>query len=229
MPRPPRIAPGGILYHVLNRANGRVRIFAKPSDFRAFECVMLEALEGYPMRVLAYCVMPNHWHLVLWPRDDGDLPRFMQWLTMTHTQRWHAHHKTAGTGHLYQGRYKSFPVQSGLPLYRVLRYVERNPVRAGLVERAEEWRWGSVWRRRQVDPGLSAWLQRWPSGEPEGWLERLNRQSESEEELRLIRECARKGSPMGAGGWRMQVAEKLGITSTLHPRGRPRATWEKGS
>jgi putative transposase len=222
MPRSPRLAPGGYFYHVLNRSNGRARIFAKPSDYDAFEDVMIEALDEYPTRILAYCVMPNHWHLVLWPREDGELPQYMQWLTMTHTQRWHAHRKSAGTGHLYQGRYKAFPVQPGLSLYRVLRYVERNPLRAGLVDRAEKWRWGSLWRRQQADPELSAWLQRWPSGEPEDWLRRVNGHAETDEELRAIRECASRGAPLGSDIWRTQTAETLGLTSTLRPRGRPR-------
>src|SRR6266850_1096513 len=98
------------------------------------------------MRVLAYCVMPNHWHLVLWPRADGDFSHYVGWLTLTHTQRWHAYQHTVGTGHLYQGRFKSFPVQTDEHVLTVCRYVERNPVRAGLVPQAEHWRWGSLWQ-----------------------------------------------------------------------------------
>ena len=80
--------------------------------------------------------MPNHFHILLWPREEGDLFRFMSWLTMTHTQRWHAHHRTAGTGHLYPGRFTSFPVQSDEHFFlTVYRYVERNALRANLVGR----------------------------------------------------------------------------------------------
>ena len=96
------------------------------------------------MRLLTYCLVPNHFHLLLWPREDGDLSAFMRWLTMTHTQRWHAHHSTAGTRHVYQRRYKSFPVQSGEHLLTVCRYVERNALCANLVQRAEEWKSGSL-------------------------------------------------------------------------------------
>jgi putative transposase len=85
------------------------------------------------MRILAYCVIPNHFHLVLWPHQDGALSEFMRWLTMTHTQRWHAAHQTAGTGPMYQGRFKSFPVQSDDHFYSVCRNVEPNPLRAKLV------------------------------------------------------------------------------------------------
>ena len=138
-----------MIYHVWNRANGRQGIFEKVEDYEAFDRVLMAAHERVSMRTVAYCVMPNHWHLVLWPRRDGDLSRFMGWLTLTHTQRWHAHHQTAGTGHLYQGRFKSFPVQNDDHMLTVCRYVERNPLRAGPVVRAETWRWSSLWRRSE--------------------------------------------------------------------------------
>ena len=113
MGRAKRADDGGMVFHVLNRANARSTIFEKPEDYAAFERVLGEALDRVEMRVLAYCLMPNHWHLVLWPRRDGDLSKFMGWLALTHTQRWHALHRTTGTGHLYQGRFKShFPYKT---------------------------------------------------------------------------------------------------------------------
>ncbi len=126
MGRPRRAAQGGLVYHTLNRANARLTIFEDEGDFIAFERILAEAVTRYGMRLLAYCVLPNHFHLLLWPRGDGDLSQFMQWLTLTHTQRWHAHHQSAGSGHLYQGRFKSFPVQSDDHFLAVCRYVERN-------------------------------------------------------------------------------------------------------
>src|SRR5271165_1259391 len=108
MGRPQRQDEGGFVYHVLNRGNGRMTLFEKAGDYEAFERVLSEAGNRMEMRLLAYCLMPNHWHLLLWPRGDGDLSRFVGWLTLTHTQRWHAHRHNAGTGHVYQGRYKSF-------------------------------------------------------------------------------------------------------------------------
>ena len=148
MPRRLRMASGGYVYHVLNRAVGRARLFHKSADYAAFEKVLEEAKEWLPTRLLAYCVMPNHWHLVLWPEDDGDLSEFMRWLTVTHTQRWHAHRHTAGTGPLYQGRFKSFPIQDDDHFLTVCRYVERNALRAKLALKAEHWRWSSLWFRR---------------------------------------------------------------------------------
>jgi putative transposase len=134
MPRTARVAPGGLIYHALNRAVARLPLFDKDADYAAFERVMDEALVKHPMRVLAYAVMPNHWHFLLWPRQDGELTAFLRWLTHTHTMRWHAHHRTGGTGHLYQGRFKAFPVQSDEHFYAVARYVEQNPLRTSRPE-----------------------------------------------------------------------------------------------
>ncbi len=162
MPRSARLAPGGMVFHVLNRGVGRMRLFRKEADYEAFERVLLETLDLRPMRLCAYCLMPNHWHLVLWPRRDGDLASFMQRLTITHARRWQEHRKLVGTGHIYQGRYKSFPVENDEHFLTVCRYVERNALRAGLVERAEQWSWSSLWRRRQRNRKLQACLSEWP-------------------------------------------------------------------
>ena len=173
------------------------------------------------MRLLAYCVLSNHWHLVVWPFQDGDLSEYLRWLTVTHTQRWHAHYHTAGTGALYQGRFKSFPVQEDEHLLAVCRYVERNPLRANLVPQAETWRWGSLWHR--VHGTADSFLDPWPMSIPAGWLEHINA-PQSELELESLRRCVVRGSPFGEAGWRMAAAEKLGLLSTLKPRGRPRHT-----
>ena len=135
------------MYHVPNRGVARLALFEKEGDYEAFERVLSEALLEHPTRLLGYCIMPNHWHLVLWPRKEGELTEFLRWLTHTHVMRWHAHFGTSRTGHLYQGRFKAFPIQTDDQLYTVLRYVERNPLRAELVDRAENWRWSSLWRR----------------------------------------------------------------------------------
>ena len=109
MGRPKRATKGGQIYHVWNRANARMTIFEKDEDYEAFERIVMDAKERSEMRIVSYCLMPNHWHFVLWPVDDGDLSTFTGWMTLTHTQRWHAHRRTVGWGHLYQGRFKSFP------------------------------------------------------------------------------------------------------------------------
>lgn len=227
MPRRPRVAMGGVAYHVLNRGVGRMKLFDDEADYAAFERVLAEAVERVPgARLLGYCVMPNHWHLAVWPRGDDDLSEFMRWLTVTHTQRWHAHRHTAGTGPIYQGRFKSFPVERDEHLATVLRYAERNAKRAGLVERAEDWRWGSLWRwvnRRLAaanGPELPA-LSDWPIDRPRGWCELVN-DALSEAELEAVRRSVKRGAPYGGDAWVRRTAERLGLESSLRPRGRPR-------
>ena len=154
MPRRIRATAGGLVYHVLNRGVGRMRLFRKAADFSAMEQVLGEAVQRTRTRLLAYCLMSNHWHLLFWPREDGELSEVMRWLTVTHTQRWHANRHTSGTGPIYQGRFKSFPVESDDHLLTVARYVERNPLRANLVEHAVDWQWCSLWRRCQGDAAI---------------------------------------------------------------------------
>lgn len=220
MGRPLRFAAAGYVYHVLNRANGRLPLFHKDGDYAAWERVLGEALREVPVRLLAYCVLPNHWHLVVWPRADGDLSRFVGWLTLTHTQRWHAHYHNVGSGHLYQGRFKSFPVQEDDHLLAVCRYVERNALRAGLVERAERWRWSSLWQRTFGTPEGRALLDYWPVPQPEGWAEYVNG-AQSAAELEALRRSVRRGQPFGEAGWVRRAAGALGLESTLRPLGRP--------
>ena len=220
MGRPLRAAAGGIIYHVLNRANGRQVLFESPQDYQLWENVLLEAREQVPVRILAYCVMPNHWHLVVWPRHDGDLSRFMAWLTLTHTQRWHAQHQSVGTGHLYQGRFKSFPVQTDEHFLTVCRYVERNALRAKLVKHAENWQWSSLWRRKQ-GPKHSQWLTDWPVERPRQYTKWIN-EPQTDEELEAVRQCVQRGRPFGKESWVQRTTRRLNLESTLRPRGRPK-------
>ena len=143
MPRTSRLAPGGMVLHVLNRGVGRMRLFYDDEDYAAFERVLEDTLAVRAMRICAFWLMPNHWHFVLWPKNDGELSAFMQRLTITHVTRWQEHKHLVGTGHVYQGRYKSFPVQTDEYFFQVVRYVERNALRANLVGLAEDWRPGS--------------------------------------------------------------------------------------
>ena len=108
MLRRPRLVAGDLAYHVLNRRVGRLPMFDKPADYSAFEKVLTEAHVQTRIRIAAYCLMPNHWRLLLWPRHDGELSAVLRWITVTHTQRRHAHYHTAGTGSIDQGRFKSF-------------------------------------------------------------------------------------------------------------------------
>lgn len=223
MPRRARAIQGGLVYHILNRANARMKMFEKDEDYAAFERVLEEAHARDPLRILAYCVMPSHWHMVVWPQRGADeqVSEFFRWLTVTHTQRWHAHYHTSGTGHLYQGRFKSFPVESDDHLYTVLRYIERNPVRANLVDRAEAWRWSSAWRLYCGDEKARSLLADWPIGRPRDWRSRVNR-IETQAELEALRRSVQRGRPYGGEAWRKRTIARLGLEWTVRPRGRPR-------
>ena len=220
MPRPLRTAPGGFVYHVLNRANGKRRIFESDRDYLAFERVLAEMQERVSMRILAWCVMPNHWHLLLWPRRDGDLSTYMHLVTLTHTQRRHAHRGSAGTGHIYQGRFKSFVVQDDAHFLTVSRYVEANALRGSLVERAQDWRWGSLWRQVRGKIEQAPRVDPWPVARPSDWLDYVNQPAQTIE-VNTLRRCTQRGSPYGDEAWVGNVADQLGLESTLRPRGRP--------
>lgn len=225
MPRQARNAPGGLVYHALNRAVARLPLFQKEGDFAAFERVLSAAQEEHPTRLLAYCLMPNHWHMVLWPREDDDLTSFLRWLTHTHTMRWHTHYHTSGTGHLYQGRFKAFPIEADDHLYTVLRYVERNALRANLVETAERWRWGSLWRRQHPTALPPLVLHPWPVSMPDNWVALVN-QPQTEAEVAALRRSVVRGRPFGCELWQKRIAGRLGLEFTLRPRGRPKKQTE---
>ena len=223
MGRRTRCSDAGYVYHVLNRAVGRATIFEKAADYAAFEKVLRQAWERTRMRLLAYALMPNHWHLVVWPEHDGQLSVYTQWLTVTHVRRWHAHHHSEGTGPIYQGRFKSFPVQADPHFFRVCRYVERNALRANLALRAEHWRWSSLWHRCHVT-GVP-WLHAWPLPCPESWLEDVNG-VETESELEALRRSVRRGAPYGDKSWQQETAVALRLESSLRRPGRPRKDQE---
>ena len=211
-----------MVFHVLNRGNDRRALFEQGSDFAAFLRVMRETQERVDMRILAYCLMPNHWHLLLWPEEDGALAAFLQRLTTTHVRRWHLHHQTVGHGHLYQGTYKSFPVEDDVHFYTVARYVERNALRANLAPTAEQWRWGSLAQRSgQQHVDESPKLSDWPVARPRNWSARVN-EPQTQQELDAIRLSVQRGRPFGSVAWQRETAEQLGLEFTLNPRGRPR-------
>jgi len=199
----------------------RLPLFEKPADYAAFLRVVAEALEEQPMRILAFTLMPNHWHMLLWPKEDGDLSAFCRWMTHTHSMRWHAHYHTSGTGHIYQGRFKSFPVQGDDHFYTVCRYVERNPLRAKLVKRAEDWRWSSLWRRVHGDDQPGPLLSAWPVPLPETWLQHVH-EPQTEAELEALRRSVQRGTPFGSALWQKRTAARLDLGHTLRPPGRPK-------
>ena len=172
------------------------------------------------MRILSYCIMPNHWHLALYPKKDKDIQLFMRWLSMTHTRRWHSQHETIGSGHLYQGRYKSFLIQEDEHPLQLFKYIERNPLRAKLVNRAEDWKWSSLWKRERGSDKQKKLLDEWPIGYPNNYLKLVNN-PEGEEELESLRYCVNKGKPYGSNSWMNRMIDRFNLGFTLRGAGRP--------
>lgn len=141
MPRSARRVADGGVYHILNRGNGQQRVFQKDGDYLAFIELLGQMRERYSIDLLAYCLIPNHFHLLVKVDRGEDLSRGMQWFMTTHVRRYHRHYHSSG--HLWQGRYKSFGIEDDDHLLTVARYVEGNPVRAGLVDTAKDWQWSS--------------------------------------------------------------------------------------
>ncbi len=220
MPRQKRADEAGAIYHALNRGNRRQTLFHKDEDYEAFHRVLQEGLEKYPVELYSYVLMPNHWHLVLRPVEDGGMGRLLRWVTATHTQRHHAHYQTSGEGHLYQSRFKSFPIEDDEHFQVVCRYVERNPLRAGLVSRAEAWRYGSLWEWQGQPRSDCQLLSAWPFPRAANWVQRVN-QTLSQKELAAVRTCVERGRPFGHDAWVKKISRASGLEYTLRPRGRP--------
>lgn len=211
---------GGLVFHAMNRGVRRLRLFDDPDDYLSLIRCFAQAQARVPVEVFAYCLMPNHFHLVLRPAEDGHLADFMRLATVTHSKRWHQHRGTAGNGAVYQGRYKAFAVQTDRYFFAVCRYVEANPLRAGLVLRAEDWPWSSASARRNNLDEFR--LAEWPILPPADWLDVVNQQARSEVEQ--LRQSVRRSAPIGDRGWTLRTAEQLGVQRGLRRCGRPKKT-----
>lgn len=221
MPRSARVAPGGEVCHVINRSAARFRMMRSEKDFLAFEKIMAEAMAKHPTRLLSYCLMSNHWHMVIWPREDGELSAFVRWLTHTHAMRWRVAHRTVGMGPLYQGRFKSFLIQKEESLELACRYVERNALSAGLVKRAQDWRWGSLWIREHGTPEQKQLLSDWPITRARNWIEIVN-EPMTEREVERVKSSIHRDRPLGSDTWVKRKADQLGLEHTIRQEGRPR-------
>jgi putative transposase len=218
MPRFSRPMPGGLCVHVVTRGNARATVFHSDADYAAMTRLMMDAQAVVQVEILAWCLMPNHMHFVIRPIRDGDLARWMHWLLTAHVQQHRVRHRT--TGRIWQGRYKAFPIQTDRHLLTVLRYVERNPVRAELASHAIDWKWSSSSERRRAGLPRSP-LAASPVPLPSPWLEWVDTPL-TDAELNAIRDCARRDRPLGDRSWTRDVASRLDLLGTLRPRGRPR-------
>lgn len=219
MPRTARITPAGLIVHVLNSGVAGLKLFRTERDYAAFLQALIDTLEIVPIKILAFCIMPTHWHLVLLPERPGQLGKFMQRLTITHARRWLEFHEKVGTGHIYQGRYKSFPVEEDEHLLTCNRYVERNALRARLVRRAQDWPWSSLGQSR-LPRELQVALSDWPIKRPSDWVAWVN-QAQTAREVEALHRCIREGRPYGGEKWLKQTMSKLGWREPGKP-GRPR-------
>lgn len=217
MPRTARAIVANYCYHVLNRGNNRMRLFHDRSDYIAFLWLLAEAFDAFEVPVLAACIMPNHVHLVMRPRKDGDLAGWAHWLFTTHARRYHK--KYGSTGRVWQGRFKASVVQADRHLMILLRYVERNALTAQLVKRAEDWEWGSLrWRLRGNGPIA---LTPSPVVLPLSWPDYVN-EPQTSAEVEAIRMAIARQAPYGDESWSQETATAFGLEQTLAPRGRPR-------
>lgn len=221
MPRQARVSVGDTIYHVINRANGRQRIFHTKEEYQYFEDLLEKAVGLADMRLLAYCIMPNHWHLVLFPRTDTMMSEFMGWLTLTHTRQYRVRTGTIGYGHLYQDRYKSFPIENDKHLIDLIRYVEQNPLRAKLVKRSQDWRWGSLYQRVHKSPQQKKLLAPLPTILPVNYLQSVN-QILPGDALDAIRYSVNKGKPYGNNRWVSKIISRFDLGHTIRGPGRPR-------
>jgi putative transposase len=219
MPRVARIAPGGYVYHVLNRAHGRKKLFHKPADYRAFLKTLARAKQIVPVEVLGFCLMPDHWHLVVRTRREGDLSRFMLRVMTAHVRRHAARLRNQPDRQLYQGRFKNFPVAKDRHLPLLLRYIESNAQRAKLVRAPQAWPWSSLRQRLNGDP-LDL-LDAWPVDRPRNWTALVARPL-SEQVVQMLQTCIRRGRPLGSPEWVKRTVKRLGLEFTVRPQGRPR-------
>jgi putative transposase len=217
MPRTARATPGGLCYHVLNRGNRRAEVFHTEADYDGFVRLLAQAAARFPVRPLGFCLMPNHFHLAAWPVGYRDLSACLHWLLTTHACRYQKSYRR--TGHVWQGRFKAFAIQEDDHLLSVLRYIERNPLRAGLVTPAAGWRWSSL-RWHLHGPQLP-FLHAGPVPRPVEWAAWVNA-PQTEAELVAVRRCVQRGTPFGAAEWVGTMVGRLGLECTVRPRGRPR-------
>jgi len=217
MPRIARALSDNCYCHIINRGNGRQQVFHKDGDYQAFLDLIQAAREHYPVRIYAWCLMPNHFHLLVQPDVADHLSIWMQWLMTSHVRRYHRHYGTSG--HVWQGRYKSFLVQDNDHLLTVVRYIEANPVRAGLAQTAPGWQWSSHVVRENTSDGLKP--DALPVALPADWTEYVTVPL-TDYELEKIRNSVNRQSPFGKEEWQHEVCRENGLESTIRPLGRPK-------
>jgi putative transposase len=195
MPKRRRSIPPDSIHHIVNRGNDKKVIFRKSVDYGSFLALLREARERYPVELFAYCLMPNHFHLVVRARGLDAISAYMHFVQRAHACDLRECDRTRGHGHVFQRRYWNKHIEGSGHLMTVIRYVEANPVRAGLVNFAPQWEWGSMWDRVTGERDL---LHPLPWRLPDDWpvivsvpLERID--------IERIRRPYKRGRPMPDG------------------------------
>ena len=217
MPRIVRGLADNIVYHVINRGNGRQEVFHKDEDYEAFIKLIKAAKDRYPVKLFGHCLMPNHFHMVVKPERGEELSRWMQWLMTSHVRRYHRHY--GSSGHVWQGRYKSFMIQEDSHLQMVMRYIEGNPVRAGLVPSAQGWKWSS--HEETLGKRERTLTDAVPIELPGQWNRYVD-DPFTEKELDRLRMSVNRQTPFGDTTWLMKACKEFGLESTMQRKGRPR-------
>jgi putative transposase len=217
MPRIVRGLGDNVVYHVINRGNGRQEVFHKNKDYEAFVKLIAEAKERHTVKLYGYCIMPNHFHMVVKPEKGEELSKWMQWLMTSHVRRYHRHY--GSSGHVWQGRYKSFMIEEDSHLLMAMRYIEANPVRAELVPSAKEWKWSSHGETLgKVERMLT---DATPIELPGEWARYVD-EPFTESELDRLRLSVNRQTPFGDAIWQMKICKEFGLESTMKSRGRPK-------
>lgn len=219
MPRIPRIVGAGYPHHIVGRGNNRERVFANPMDYEKYLSFLLKYSEEKEAAVLAYCLMPNHIHLLVRPSAEGTLAKMMQGVTLCYSKYFNK--ENGRTGRLWECRYYSTVIDGDSYLWTVSKYIENNPVRAGIVKRAEDYPYSSAKAHLlgRKDPLLKEPLfDKSELNEYKGFI----RSEEDKKILEEIRKQTRLGKPLGDGGFLNTLSDRLGHDLSFRPKGRPR-------
>lgn len=218
MPRAIRAVAVGVPHHITQRGNGKQDVFFSDEERVRYLGWLTEYSRRYAFDMLAYCLMTTHVHIVGIPHNEIGMGRTIQMTHMRHTQA--VNFSQERTGHLWQGRYFS-TILDEKHLYMAIRYVEQNPVRAKMVERAEEYPWSSAACHCGLREDLVLCNDPKWNGLLDGWPELLGH-TQDEQSIDELRTCTSSGKPCGDEEFVKGVSEIVGRSLERRPRGRPK-------
>jgi len=217
MPRVARALADEQTYHIINRGNRRTNVFHDKYDFLKMLELLQMASDKYEVDIYSYCLMNNHYHLVVYTKYGESLSACMQWLGTSYVRYYNKKYKVSG--HLWQGRYKSFIVQKDEYLLTLMKYVERNPLRAKIEKDAFLYTYSST--KARVEKSENSFISNPPIDLPIDWLGFIN-EKQSKLDIDMIHNSIERQAPLGNEVWQKEVSMLYGMESSLNPRGRPR-------